>query len=211
MRYPDRLMPRPSYRIIESDAFHDDWLLIRATSREKPNELVSNGSLSAYLGLSVSLCGVYEPGDVRLTPRPKVPELEIHQYWVPGDQCLSPDHVDCTINSDRTATILPLQKWHGVAFPINRDQNKSYRATPVQGRIRVEHKPTRVNYWHFEIHFTDEKDESMRRAKRQWQRNAVQFAVNSVLRHGGITLAAEDCPEVPRHVYDTVVEPDASA
>lgn len=188
MEYPARLLPHPEYGIFASNDLQRDWMMIRRTTIDAPDQLVAPDSLSQYLGMSVSICGVFMPDDVRLVPRlePGAPVDEMDNYWAPGGTCLESQHVSCSIDDQRHPTLLPVAMWHRRPFPIVKSSPQNRATEELQGMVEIEHRPTNVNYWHCEITFRQGDGAPISSTKKAWQRNAVSFVITSMSRPGNI-------------------------
>lgn len=188
MEYPARLLPHPEYGVFTSGDLQYDWMVIRRTSVNAPEQLVDPGSLSQYLGMSVSLCGTFLPDDVKLVPqlRPEAPVDRIDDEWIPGDNCLEPRHISCSLDDQRHPTLLPVAMWHRRPFPIEKTSPPGRVTEPLQGMVEIEHRPTNVNYWHCEITFKQQNGPQISSAKKTWQRNAISFVISTLCRPGNI-------------------------
>lgn len=210
MEYPSRLLPQPSYGLFASDDLQPDWMVIRRTSVDAPDQLVRADSLSQYLGMSVSLCGVFMPDDVKLVPRlePGAAAERLDEDWIPGSRCLEPKHVSCSVDNQRHPTLLPVAKWHGQPFPIVKESPKGRATAPLQGTGEVEHRPTMVNYWHCEITFKQTDGVPISSAKKAWQRNAISFVISTLSRPGYVVTdpGSVRCGSVKPAVRRTVTE-----
>lgn len=186
MEYPARLLPHREYGIFSSDEIQSDWMVIRRTSVDTPDQLVVSESLSQYLGLSVSLCGVFLPEDITLVPslKPGAPVEGLDDDWIPGSPCFDLAYISCCVDRQRHPTLLPVAKWHRMPFPIQKDNLKGRMTDPLQGRVEIEHRPTNVNYWHCEVTFKQEAGVPIKSTKKTWQRRVVLFVISSLNRPG---------------------------
>lgn len=150
--YPDRLLPQPAYLLIDGDQ-----ALEGAVARRTPEHLpllgedgkILVGQLSSPTediarGFSVNLLGQFEVADIGW--RLLAPTL--FADWKEGETGLMPQPGEYEYKAAGTWNYywLDIRDLHGVSFV---GAGKQYTCC-------VCHKPTRSNYWHFELHFHDE-------------------------------------------------------
>jgi hypothetical protein len=146
------LLPQPSYVLVGGDQ-----VLSGAVARRTPTYLpllgedgkILVGQLSSPTediarGFSVNLLGQFQVEDIGW--RPLVATL--YTYWQEGEQGLLPQVEEAEYKEPGTWNYywLDIRDLHGVSFV---GAGKQYTCC-------VCHKPTRCNYWHFELHFHDE-------------------------------------------------------
>ena len=150
--YPNRLLPQPTYLLIDGEQV-SSGAVARRTPNYEPllgeDGTIIVGQLSSPTeditrGFSVNLLGQFELQDIPWRPLAK----PLYEYWQLGEAGLMPQPDEVEYKEERTWNYywLDIRDLHGVTFKVT---GKEYTCC-------VCHKPTRCNYWHFELHFHDE-------------------------------------------------------
>ena len=208
MEYPEGLLPRRHYRLIDADALPKSAVFLRRLNLgcdsieldefgEIPaSVLLGHESLSKLDGLSINLCGDFQPEHLRLRVTGVVGENDPSRYWQPGEAAVAPNAVQFESLTDICPAYLRLESCHELAFPA-RDEASLQHATSFSGRVRIVHRPTITNYWHFEVVFHDGDGSIVGANKSSWKSKAYAFVFRQLLQSGGVTLDPIPCPDIP--------------
>ena len=150
--YPDRLLPQPAYLLIDGDQ-----VLAGAVARRTPEHLpllaedgkILVGQLSSPTediarGFSVNLLGQFLVEDIGW----RLLLDSLYADWQEGGTGLMPQLEEYEYK--------PLETWNYYWLDIGDLHGVSFAGSGNQYTCCVCHKPTRSNYWHFELHFHDE-------------------------------------------------------
>lgn len=158
--YPARLLPYSNYIELSCEPFVEHGHIVRCLT--KPAEFDPSGMLlessfsfpqtSHWLThFSVSLLGNYKLVDCawqyaldKSSPRFN----EFYQEWRAGKDGILP--------TDKEAIHPGPRNWGYFWIPLQKIHKQKFTVGPKTYECVVVHKPTMVNYWHFELHFIDE-------------------------------------------------------
>lgn len=158
--YPQRIVPRHSYKLLEIDNSFYDYFLVRYDTTGKPipdletfNKIQKENFSTGHFnkGWSTSLVGVFSKHDVRFVIKSKSKEF-FSKPWDLGkevkksvkskdfDYCVKRGYFGLIIRDVLSCTFY---------LDVNVD-NKIERTDEV--RYEITHEPTQCNYWHFSIY-----------------------------------------------------------
>lgn len=154
MGYPQKLLPKKKYTFINR---HIDYLnklyLVRhiPSNAKKPNPSISISELGRTAQLpqySLNLLGIFKVKHSKIRIDPKVTG-KYSDYWSSGDIAARPRWNEIRLDSDRGAIFFK--------FSIVNDYPYStcLGSTKYQFTLCLRHKPTKCNFWHFEIKWFD--------------------------------------------------------
>lgn len=158
LQYPKELLPRPEYKKIESDSIKRNGF-IRGTEQDI-YELHSKGipfenTIELIIG--------------RETSKKDVFELSLFLYGI-----FREEHIKIRVNSDYAYVDWDFQKeipdsiecfsceWYPLFFKAEKLYSQHISFQDINCILSYEHKPTCVNYWHFQL-FTEENNRRLTR------------------------------------------------
>lgn len=174
--YPSELLPKPSYKLIDTDALPSNSNLIRKSAskdieqRRKVRVTDICADRKDLFGLSCSLYGKFLSKHFYY----KVTDKLQTQNWQPGSKTLASDEIQWEPEEFTASFYIPIFKLHHQRFPYEKTIQQV--TTPFTGTIQVEHVPTVSNFWHFEIHvYAENESEPINRNKaKEWQKKAAE-------------------------------------
>lgn len=153
MNYPDHLLPKPDYKIIENIAETANCFLIRNTPTREfciPGTKLVNPELveiqSNHLGdFSTNLLGIYTEYDIRYQIIGNAQDY-FHSLWLQGEEVDAPTYQnDFDVNENKGCFYLSIDEINGQSVNYPQDNPK------IEACCKVIHTPTKCNFWHFSI------------------------------------------------------------
>lgn len=175
------IIPKQHYKCFDIETLNQDadYYVLRAANTEKPEDVFRDGifRVSTFLtvplgygeaaGLSLNLLGGYFTED----HLKYIQKDEAASYWTEGTIV----EIDALINhisikEDRVPIYLPLLKLHNLQIPFEKKimPNQIRKLPPglaiegkeqgnyrVRATLKVNHAPTKANFWHFEFELSD--------------------------------------------------------
>ena len=206
MGYPEELLPKSCYIRIDTDRLDTDAVFLRridvacnAIPYDDFGELpasvfIGNESIRKINGLSLSLCGIFLPKHFvyKVLPSEKCPDP--NAYWEPGTDCCRKEDIAFDFIDEYCTAYLPAENWHRKRFPL-RNEFEMRDSYSFSGTILIEHRPTKSNFWHFELTFYEDVESFriMKKNKSEWQKKAYMFVFNDLVSSGGILFDSVPC------------------
>ena len=162
MSYPNKLLPKRYFKLLESDKLKDKNLLLIRSTPDK--DILDNlgqiktkaiaSPTSNIIGYSINLLGVFRIKHSKIEINKVVRSLYTSN-WSPPQDFLRPKKNENRIIKEKGFFTLKFEKIHNYPYPITHPNTGiSYNFL-----CKLEHKPTKSNYWHFELHWFDENGE----------------------------------------------------
>jgi hypothetical protein len=153
MTYPDYLLPKHYYRIINFDAVNVELrYLVRHTETKDitdksgtlKSDLVSTDERYNHLrDFSTNLLGTFQIADIKWKWNRNSSCLEL---WQEGTDAIKPTIDDAEEDSQRGVFYLSIAKCHGVQFKTESEEEGENEVTS-----KVLHTPIKANFWHCSI------------------------------------------------------------
>lgn len=179
--------------------------------------LDKNGRFECF-GLSVNLYGVFKFTDlayILLSPSYK-------DYWEEGDAEVSIESLNYNEVEVKSAFIIALDGLSGDVFSYqdkNRNKRKNddewtllhgkekaiaeYKNRMLKGWYKLEHKPLKGNFWHFEWNFYEEDGNLINSKFKDFKIAIAENTVQSTLKHHTRVYGGEDY-DLPAEIYLSV-------
>lgn len=162
MAYPNKLLPKESYRLISNNTINGKGFFIGRKTDDQDildpvTGLIKTAVVSKQtkylIGYSINLLGVFRVRDSKIEIRKKA-RSGFHTSWKPGGKFFRPQKQEYSINKRSGLFFMEFNKVNN--FPASILQ----QSTGVQFQFicKVDHKPTRCNFWHFEIHWENKNN-----------------------------------------------------
>lgn len=157
--YPQRIVPRHSYKLLEIDTSFYDYFLVRYDTAGKLipdletfNKIKKENFSTNYFndGWSTSLLGVFSKHDVRFIIN-KESRQRLSAPWHPFEDIVRVKNKDFKYCVNRGHFGLIIRDVLSCTFDLDVIiENKTVRTDVV--RYEIKHEPTQCNYWHFSIY-----------------------------------------------------------
>jgi hypothetical protein len=167
--YPGHLVPKSNYLALDCGPFISQGRVLRCL--KKPADFDPTGMITEKCfafpqtadwirGFSISLLGTFKVVDAawqfslkKDTELAKERASKFELPWLPGEKGLRPSKSDAEKPDSMNWGYfwMPLAKVHEEKFKVGDDIYTCY----------VVHRPTKRNYWHFELHFKDKDDQDL--------------------------------------------------
>jgi len=154
--YPEHLVPHSEYLDLSCEPFVESGCIVRCL--DKPAQLeggrISDDSFqfpqrSHWLNhFSVNLLGNFKLHDCAWwdsIDKDSLRREAFYKLWTEGADGLLP--------TDQEAKYPGEGKWGYFWVPISKIHNQTFSSGSDVYKCRVVHRPTMINYWHFELHF----------------------------------------------------------
>ena len=167
MSYPVEILPKENYKIIDSEQLNRevDIYLVRRSLEEEPMNRMRNLNFSALLALgdegdfydmSWNLLGIFKSEYVKF--------IAPCSDWNLGQKPLRVEEVEKLENyriDDKPPLFFKYRDIYGFPFPYEKNiQNGKKPVTKVlESCVRVDHRPTQANFWHFQFAVYDNKED----------------------------------------------------
>mgnify|MGYP003114090363 FL=1 len=181
IQYPEILLPKPQYKLIESDKILEENLLRKTNSKTLINpstqllkdEVIVDQSKN-LVDYSTNLLGHYKVEHLGITIVGEKREY-FNFNWDFGSIPVVPNRDEDFINEqDFGFFVLPVKAVNGIKIPFKKGDDSEHLS-----ESRVCHCPTNSNYWHFEIRWftrTNSKEDWMelpKASKKTWQKSVL--------------------------------------
>lgn len=221
--YPAELLPQEIYKIILSELLPKKSYLQRKSLQPPQNPLPPKIRIDEVcrekkdlFGLSCNLHGKFKLENLKFVADKK-DSLGYNEYWKEGDKVLADKDIKYTVTSDTYAVFLgEIITVHGQKFPYSKSietkekvkvdgkekTKTTFVTTPFNGKILVVHRPTRCNFWHFEIIILDQdNNEILRNKAQEWAKSAADAHIDFLIKHFGKRDEPSDFDEVKPAIY----------
>lgn len=187
MPYPAELLPRADFKLISSEDIPSKACFLRRsrfnTELDTFDEL-GEPYVSALVedatelfGYSINILGLFEPFHADFCPNENCKQI-CREYWNESQELLRAEEIEFTIEQ-KIPLYLRLDSIYNAGFPYDNRQGNGQQ----EGRFFVFHKPTRCNFWHFEIHIIDRENISIRKSSAAWKKQYAQSFISDKLKH----------------------------
>lgn len=192
--YPERLLPKPHYRIVERDDLMSqcNLCLIRHVDSDKAKFIGYSNTLnpdciniqSDHLrDLSTNLLGIFQPSDIFLGIDKSVSSYYC-DLWDGSEECCTPPDGEYFVDEGRGYYFIPVDELLKENVDVlNVESEGSDRYS-----FKILHTPTRCNFWHISIRVYDSNDNevscldvSKNRKRRIWKL-VKDYLVTSIVR-----------------------------
>lgn len=175
MKYPQSLLPQPTFKEIVEDL--SKYFICRKVSGKVdldvglPDEkLLGMDTLSECFDYSTNLPGVFElwHNTLELTGENK---RYFRSYWDWESTAITPAYkVDFKLNNEVSWFFLRIGAVEKISIPFNK--NAKNQPDDVLSGL-VSHTPTNCNFWHFSIKWKNSKGEFINTNKSAWKHNII--------------------------------------
>lgn len=190
MVYPDRLLPRPNYRLISDVEALNLFFLQRSTPDLDIIDPVTNTIKPTYVSsptehlhdLSTNLIGVFIPEDRFWRIIGENKEYFTREPWPVGEVVKTPSYPDDFEHVTNLGAIyFPVNKLNGLSIPYNKAAEDGFTAI-----CRILHTPVRSNFWHFSLRWFSEEGDVLHQ-KGSWKKRMLTSARAALIEFGVIS------------------------
>jgi len=190
MVYPDRLLPRPNYRLISDVEALDSFFLQRSTPDpdilDPDTNTIKPGYISFQTGhlhdLSTNLIGVFIPEDRFWRIIGENKEYFTREPWPVGEVVKAPSYPnDFEYVTTLGAIYFPLNRLNGLCISYNKGDQDYFTAI-----CKVLHTPVRSNFWHFSLRWFNEEGDVLYQ-KGSWKKKMLTSARAALIEFGLIS------------------------
>lgn len=158
-KYPEELLPKAGYQIIPTSKLPSGSYLARRSFNIRTNssdiradELLPHSvdrkgitkiNYRALIDYSTSLWGVFNKNHIKFRPT----DAKQTSGWKPGDELLKAKNIKFDLEKPAIPIFFPIDSIHNCDFPYKKTNGKNTEI--FQGKVEVEHAPTKCNYWHY--------------------------------------------------------------
>ena len=190
LKYPWlRLVPQGYYKYIEIDSLNNTYQYIIRRSLANQNDsfdkfgfirqeaLFKIDNEQDFFQLSVNLLGKFEEDDIKYRVV-SIINSNKHAIWERGDY-FAITKFEFTIFPIAVPIYSRIEDLHNRTFPIESPKNSKVIET-IECKLRLVHKPTFGNYWHFEFEVLHEV-KPIKSSNATWKKNAVKRLIKQDL------------------------------
>lgn len=206
MPYPELLLPKIEYReeLIVDDLVGDsaDYYLIRISTGAilDPTEIKIRElcqPTKEFVGLSTNLLGIFELGHLpfKALDRPK------EDYWVRSDGTIDAGSIHYEEVGGREPIFIRISQLQDIGFSAAKQVGKEM--ITIDFKVRLLHKPTRPNYWHFEVRVFNSADQQEldRDHLPDWAKNAMKKFVEIDICHKASGIPPDLVRTIPHSLF----------
>lgn len=203
--YPERLLPKTNYRIIENESFETSSSLVLVRHIEGAEvKMDDDGTLSPSCitfqsdqlkDLSTNLLGEFHEEDIRYGIIKEFGEI-YNELWFPGDDVVSPSENEFFV--DETRRFFCIQ----VSDLVN---SEGFEHDSVNWKFKTFHTPTRVNFWHVSVRVVNDEgqlvsdvDITKSKKRRIWKTAKDYLVANHIVRS-----SYDSTQPIPPEAYTT--------
>lgn len=187
MSYPQAILPRPEYRKISCNL--SDYFLLRVTGNSDiwhfstgklTDEALYVAHEKQFLDYSTNLLGLFMFDFCVLRIDGENKDYFIED-WQEGESVKAPEeNKDFIICQDNSGFCVNIGKISGKKAPFKRTD----KCPELEAECYVQHRPTRSNFWHFEILLLDEKREPISKKNMSaWKKDLIRRSLKIWLKH----------------------------
>jgi len=189
MEYPEELLPQHNYKVIETKDLNPEHSILRKSLRSKTESLDNLGDVridaifekeKEVFGLSINLFGIFTCEYLKII----VINTKFHEDWNPGDKIPIIDEIEFTIDENAFPLFFKIKDLHNKSIPYKKNLPKIKGIKNFEGFCCIDHKPTKCNFWHFElsVYDSDLKQTYINASKKTWQKEIAHFLSKSILK-----------------------------
>ena len=190
MGYPSKLLPKKNYKTNSFKEFAQDFSLMRRV--ESDIEILDKfgdvtieaivGKPEEIYGYSISLYSKCNKKDLRYFVK-----ASEDKRWT---RCANPpkknEFDSIFFESDVNIIYLFANEIHNKKFQIEKSVSKKGddKILRFDGIVKLEHKPLRSNYWHFELNVYENENDSkpIKKESKPWKRESARGFVNTTMK-----------------------------
>lgn len=202
MKYPKRLIPCICYKYIIPQRIYnlsENFYFIRhtksknfidrETNKIKINEICH--PRENILNYSINLAGIYKEEDVLFELLKDYNKTDqFHSQWEECERGIIPDKY--FINKNRGKFYLKLNEVFNTILP---DPANSLNIG-FEINCTVHHKPTKVNFWHFELNWESLENQGLNiQQSNNWRKKKLSSTARAFILEIGI-------PEIPQNIFN---------
>lgn len=188
MDYPKELLPQSNYKFINTDELEDESSLIRKSKKNKKDSIDNIGDVRLdaiceenkereIFGLSFNLFGIYTIEHLRII----VENKDYHEYWKPKQEILSINEILFSLDEEAYPIFFSIINIHNIEFPYEKAINNKYTES-LLATCKIEHKPTKCNYWHFELSIYSSEKNYIIYSSSAWKKRVSKYILKSILK-----------------------------
>ncbi len=159
MSYPNKLLPKRIYSILDSNIFRSEgFYLLRHTPSKKlideNTDMLLNNAIclqsSHIIGYSLNLMGRYTIKHSKIEINHDFKKV-FNSDWEPCELSLQPKKGQYRYDESKGFFFIDFNSIHNYPY------SKTHPETAIKYKYicKLEHKPTKCNFWHFELHWYD--------------------------------------------------------
>lgn len=188
MDYPKELLPKSNYKLISTDELNNNFSLIRKSKKSKKDSIDNIGDVRLdaiceeerereVFGLSFNLFGIYKIEHIKIT----IENRGYHDYWNPEQEPLSIDEISFSLDNEAFPIFFLILNLHNIDFPYEKTI-KNKHTESLTGTCRIEHKPTKCNFWHFELSIYSSENNYIKYNSSLWKKKISKYILKSILK-----------------------------
>jgi hypothetical protein len=203
--YPNELLPKHTYKLCMSTNEVINHFVSRQSLTDELYDsedellvdcLVQDNRIRDVFGLSCNLYSNYGIGHFTY----KVIDKELNSSWTSKYDCAVRND-QFSIGEHKKILFFAANKLHNKTAPYTKNiqVDRGQKLEDFAATCNLIHKPTKCNYWHFEVHFIDNEQKLIKYTGSEWQKNLASFLSKSFFfkaYHGDIPpemFLAENC------------------
>ncbi len=193
MIYPCELLPKENYTIIKTENLPDNCCLIRRSLKDKDYTFDNMGEVRIdaicntedehdMYGLSNNLLSIFKRHHINY--RVLTDEHKNNAYWNEGDSTPAIVNIKFEYLQNNPPIFFKVNELHDKDFPYEpplKNKNNTNKTNKIIGKCKVIHKPTKCNYWHFELNFFDVNETLIKKTSSVWKIEAAKFFIKTYL------------------------------
>lgn len=188
MQYPQHLLPKSNYKLIEWAEWLKDCYLLRHTPDAnlidpdtemlRLDYIVPEHGTSQMKDFSTNLMGIFMIEDCFLKIEGERKAYYAFELWTPGEQVDEPIFgQDFQRDENRGMFFLRVGDIVGQEVPYIIGGKDSYTAV-----CKVKHTPQRANFWHFSVRWLNQEGDIYPNQKGSWIDRMLKTAIKTVIR-----------------------------
>lgn len=196
MGYPQKLLPKKNFAIIDDKISYLNKLYLIRHTPKKSKEIGRTHELPQY---SLNLLGIFKTKHSKI--KLKNPNSPYSDYWLSGDKNLRPKWNEIKRDSKRGEIYFKFSEVNNFPFPIESGKQFS------KYNLALKHKPTKCNFWHFEIKWYDDNDNEVvidtsgKKPKIRGVPKLVSSLMRNLYKELGIYEKPKKIPQLPVKYY----------
>jgi hypothetical protein len=208
MLYPDHLLPKMDYRLIEwrkelceyyvlraapsADLIDPDTGMVRA-------RFVNDNSREHLLDYSTNLIGIFSPKDVAIEWERNDRKHYYTSTWAIAEIVEPPSSSDFSIREDFGYFFYAIGTLHQYPQPIN-----VARVPHTQAKCYVCHTPVRANFWHFSVRWKIGSEDVETTLTKNERRDLLGLVRTFLIEHAILELPTDKIIEIPETWYKSM-------
>jgi len=206
MLYPDHLLPKVGYRLIEwrkelcehyvlrsapsADLIDPDTGMVRA-------RFVNDNSREQLLDYSTNLLGIFRPNDAAVEWERNERKPYYTSTWTKAEIVEPPKSSDFYIREDLGYFFYAIDTLHQYPQPINIARIQPH----TQAKCYVCHTPVRANFWHFSVRWKIGSDDIETTLTKNERRALLGLVRTFLIEHAILELPPDKIKKIPETWY----------